>query len=271
MHQTPQLLDGPIVTRVTIVDRITRTAAGRFYGDSLPGHLIHVVVHGRVVQSVGGVRQEFAPKHAIWYYENEPVQGTIVEPPWTFYTVAFEAPTLSPPTLGSRVIPVTDEVIQRADTLVLLWREVSMPPIVRHLRIHAVLLDLLSRLVTHQDQHQRADAATQLWWNVERRVRQDLAAPIGLDKLTALGGKSQRSLLRACYLATGTSPMKRIKRVKLEYAQGLVQHSNYSISEIAFRVGYNRVQEFSRDYHRHYGVSPTEDRKSVPRYKERRS
>ena len=271
MHQTQQLLDGPIITRVTIVDRITRTAAGRFYGDSLPGHLIHVVKGGRVAQSAGGVRQEFAAKHAVWYYENEPVQGTIVEPPWTFYTIAFEAPTLPPPSLGSRVIPVTDEVIQRADTLLRLWREVSMPPIIRHLRIHAVLLDLLGRIVTHQDQHQRADAATQLWWNVERRVRQDLSVPIKLTELTAFSGKSQRSLMRACYLATGTSPMKRIKRVRLEYARGLVQHSDYSMSEIAYRVGYNRVQEFSRDYHRHNGVSPTDDRKSVPRYKERRS
>jgi len=60
--------------------------------------------------------------------------------------------------------------------------------------------------------------------------------------------------------------MKRLKELRLGHARGLVQHSDLPITEIAFRVGYGRSQEFSRDYHHRFGVSPREDRRQPPSY-----
>ena len=62
--------------------------------------------------------------------------------------------------------------------------------------------------------------------------------------------------------------MKRIKELRLSYARGLVQHSELSISEIAYRTGYSRVQELSRDYHERFKVTPREERAHGPSYRE---
>jgi transcriptional regulator GlxA family with amidase domain len=35
------------------------------------------------------------------------------------------------------------------------------------------------------------------------------------------------------------------------------------------RVGYGRVQEFSRDYHRRFGVRPRDDRRAGPNYRQK--
>ena len=54
--------------------------------------------------------------------------------------------------------------------------------------------------------------------------------------------------------------------IRLGYARGLVQHSDLPMTEIAFRVGYARSQEFSRDYHKHFGLTPREDRRRPSGY-----
>jgi transcriptional regulator GlxA family with amidase domain len=148
------------------------------------------------------------------------------------------------------------------------WRDVSGPPMARHLRSHALLLEILLELLCESEQSLRVDSPTRLWWNIESRLRSDLSQPISMTLLQKMVRRSPQNIIRACRLAVGTSPMKRIKHVRLNYARGLVQYSKLSMSEIAYRVGYCRVQEFSRDYHRHFGVVPTEDRRRGPRYRD---
>ena len=53
--------------------------------------------------------------------------------------------------------------------------------------------------------------------------------------------------------------MKRMKQVRLIFAESLVHGSPLRIGEIAERVGYTRVHEFSRDYHRQFGRPPKQD------------
>ncbi len=55
----------------------------------------------------------------------------------------------------------------------------------------------------------------------------------------------------------------------LSMARGLVQMSRLTFSEIAERVGYGRVHELSRDYHKQFGVTPTADRAQYPRIYQR--
>ena len=54
--------------------------------------------------------------------------------------------------------------------------------------------------------------------------------------------------------------MKRVKQIRMSLAWGLVMFSDLRMTDIAERVGYARVHEFSRDYRRAYGRSPTHDR-----------
>ncbi|RYH20862.1 MAG: helix-turn-helix domain-containing protein [Alcaligenaceae bacterium] len=71
---------------------------------------------------------------------------------------------------------------------------------------------------------------------------------------------STSTITRACHLAVGLPPMKRIKQIRMSMAQGLVRRSKLTMNEISQRVGYRRLNEFSRDYKTHFGLSPSQDK-----------
>jgi AraC-like DNA-binding protein len=262
-------LHGAVITDVVLVDRIERRSTGAFRSESLPGHLLHVVVAGEVRQQSGGVIQDFGAGHAIWYWENEPVQGTVLKAPWVFFTVNFLAPTLPPPPLDQRVRKVGAPTVRRMEELLSAWRDAGQAPMVRHLRAQALLLQIVADLLPAEARTQRIDRSTSMWWKVESKLRSHLAEPIDLTKISRLAACSQSRIIRACHLATGMPPMKRLKQLRLGYARGLVQLSDLSMSEIAFRIAYSRVHEFSRDYRKHFGLTPTQDRRQGPDYHRR--
>jgi len=261
-------LFGALLDDVVLVDRICRPQPLAYKAQSLPGHLIHVVTEGEVQQRAGGVMQHVGAGQAIWYADDEPVQGTILKAPWVFYTVNFLAPALPPPPLDQRVCQVNAPTVQRMEQLLETWRDADMPPLLRHLRVHALVLQCIADLLPPDAHRHRIDRFTQLWWEIELHVRRNPAEPIDLNYLRRLTKRSQRSIVRACHLAVALSPMKRVKQIRLSYARGLVQLSNLTMTEIALRVGYSRVQEFSRDYREHYGRTPTDDRRAGPNYRE---
>jgi AraC-like DNA-binding protein len=260
-------IEGALIESVVLVDELTRTSVSRYVGTTLPGHLLHVVTEGQVLQEISGRHYRLEPGVAVWYHEDETVYGQILEVPWTFYTASFHARRLPPPPYEHRVWPTTARAIDLFQSLLDAWRDGSASPMTRHLRVLARLTELLLELLPSELRVDRTDARTDLWWDIEASLRQDLSRPIDIRFLQKLSGRSQRSIIRACHLAVGTSPMKRVKKLRLSYARGLVLYSQLSLTEIAFRVGYGRVQELSRDYRRQFGVTPTEDRQAGPDYR----
>jgi transcriptional regulator GlxA family with amidase domain len=110
-----------------------------------------------------------------------------------------------------------------------------------------------------------------MWWDLESQLRRDLRQPIDLALLQRLSRRSMRTIVRACHEALGVPPMHRVKQIRMSMGRGLVWHSDWRFSEIAARIGYPRVQEFSRDYHLHFGLTPSADRKAGPDYQRVRS
>ncbi|MFG0264140.1 MAG: helix-turn-helix domain-containing protein [Rhodopirellula sp. JB055] len=261
-------MSGAIITEVALVDQVKRRERGAFRSESLPGHLIHVCTAGEVEQRSAGVSQRFGAGDAIWYHENEIVQGKVLQPPWKFFTVNFRAPSLLPPPLDQRVCSVSESTLERMDRLLSVWRDRNDSEVKRHLLVHAILLEVIADLLPAQTQGLRIDTPAQLWWEIVSELRTNLDGSIDLRLLERMSGRSQRSIARACRLATGMPPMKRVKQIRLSYARGLVQLSDLSMTEIAMRIGYPRVQEFSRDYHANYDVTPSADRKAGPDYRD---
>jgi len=56
--------------------------------------------------------------------------------------------------------------------------------------------------------------------------------------------------------------MQYILSLRMANAQNLLESTQYNISEIAEAVGYDNSLYFSRLFHKHIGVSPSEYRKS---------
>ena len=262
---TPSIA-GALIQRVAFVDCIHRKQKGRFQATSLPGHLLHFVCEGRVQQTAGGRIQRLGPGDVVWYFEDESVHGEIMQAPWRFITISFEAPTLAPPPEHQRVQHATDEMAARFREVHEVWNDLKQPHISRHIRTHILMLELLLKLVPPGQSH-RLDAPTQPWWSVETQLRGMLERPIDMSVLERISGFSRRKIAEACELATGCSPLKRVKQIRLTYARGLVQHSELTISEIAYRVGYSRVQELSRDYHSFFKSTPRAERSRAPVYR----
>ena len=262
---SPAAVTAPPIEAVLLVERfVRRSPAFRFEATSLPGHLLHYVVSGRVRQQCNGREYELRPGCVMWYHEDEWVTGQMLESPWVFYSVNFIAPGLPPPPFEGRLIPDQRRLAARFARLHATWHAPAPARFPRQCRVHARLLDILAGLATPATGSVRIDPRAQLWWALETELRRDLALPVTLARMCRISGASAATIARACRYAVGQPPLRRIKQVRISLARGLVRQSGLAMKEIAARTGYGRVHEFSRDYHRHVGCSPTQDRKRAP-------
>lgn len=259
------------IQSLLIVDEITRRDCVRFRSESTPGHLIHVVESGEVTQHAEGRPETFREGHVVWYHESEPIEGSIVRAPWRFITINFTARDLAPPPDDRRVLQAGPHTLTLARQLLLHWRDRSLPGAERALRCVATLAGLILDFLPLDNTPALVPVypmnARERWWIIEKHLRQQLDQPPDLDAIAKLVGMSVRTTIRACKAATGMTPVQRLKALRLTYAHGLLQHSNLPVTEIALRVGYERVQEFSRDIKKRHGCTPLELRRRPPEYR----
>jgi AraC-like DNA-binding protein len=261
-------VEGVLIDRVVLVDRITRHPSG-FHdaASSLPGHLIQLTVAGTARHESEGRSFEMAPGLVAWFHQDEEVRVRVTKAPWSFFTVNFIATLFPPPPFDQRVRQSSAGTRRLFENLLESWRDRAAQPLIRHLQVKARLLDLLADALPAESAHLYLDPVAQVWWDLEARIRERLQEPVELSDLCRLSGRSARTLYRACHRATGLAPLKRIKKIRLSMARGLLLHSELNISEVAYRVGYDRVQELCRDYRRYIGRTPTEDRQAGPDYR----
>ncbi|MEZ5414633.1 MAG: AraC family transcriptional regulator [Opitutaceae bacterium] len=247
------------IDSIRLVEQFERAQPGfTFQATSLPGHLIHLVLQGEVEQTCNGRRQRLAPGTVVWYHEDEWVEGRVLRAPWVYCSVNFAAPTLAPPDFDARLDTGRADLAPIFSNLLAAWREA--PSARRDMCCQARLLDLLTAWHPQSPTAAVATPVGRLWWEVETWARQNIARPLTLTDLCAQFHRSPNTLARACLDAVGLPPMKRLKQIRLSLARGLVHYSELNMTEIALRVGYARVHEFSRDYRKAHGLPPTTDR-----------
>jgi AraC-like DNA-binding protein len=251
------------VQNILLAKLITREEATRtFTATSLPGHLLHYVMRGRVRQQCNGRFYELCAGSVLWYHEDEWVQGEVLETPWEFYSINFIAPTLPPPPFEARLFHFPRVGMRNLfASMIDAWKSENESS--RLFRLHENLLQILEQLSAQSPQPFAMDDAAKLWWNLETKIRQNIHQPLSLATLEKWAGCSIATIARSSQNAIGLPPMKRIKQIRLSLARGLVLRSQLTFSEIAVHVGYFRLHEFSRDYKKAYGLSPSEDRKAT--------
>lgn len=88
---------------------------------------------------------------------------------------------------------------------------------------------------------------------------------INLQALAERHGMSARTFNRRFKDALGKTPLRYLQEVRVDMAKDLLQTSNLSIAEIAFRVGYRDVAYFSSLFKKHLGSTPKDYRLVVRR------
>lgn len=83
---------------------------------------------------------------------------------------------------------------------------------------------------------------------------------VNLDELASIAHMSRRSFLRIFQSATGTSPLNWQIGQRVSRACGMLRNTDKRVTEIAFDVGFNDSNYFTRQFRKITGVSPREYR-----------
>lgn len=85
--------------------------------------------------------------------------------------------------------------------------------------------------------------------------------PLNIDEYAESRHMSTCWFIRSFKQLLKVTPMQYILSLRMANAQSLLETTEYNISEIAEAVGYDNALYFSRLFHKHVGVSPSEYRK----------
>ncbi len=86
---------------------------------------------------------------------------------------------------------------------------------------------------------------------------------VRVEELAAMAALSVSAFHRHFQAITALSPMQYQKRVRLMQARLRLATTGDSITAIAHSVGYHSHTQFSREYARHFGLSPSSDLKNI--------
>ena len=84
---------------------------------------------------------------------------------------------------------------------------------------------------------------------------------LNLQELVRMADMSRRSFLRSFEAATGRTPIAYLIQLRINQAAHLLRRTAQSITDIAYEVGFNDSNYFSRQFRQHQGTSPREYRR----------
>jgi AraC-like DNA-binding protein len=96
-----------------------------------------------------------------------------------------------------------------------------------------------------------------------RRIKTKLAEPIRVEELASMANMSASSFHQHFKAVTAMSPVQYQKRLRLTEARHILLAENADAQSAAYRVGYQSVSQFSREYARMFGAPPMRDMEGI--------
>ena len=94
-----------------------------------------------------------------------------------------------------------------------------------------------------------------------------VSEPIAMEDVAEAVGVSPRQLERLFKKATGQSPSRYYRMMRMKAARQLVLFSREPMGRIAAAIGYETVPPLMRHYREEFGISPAEDRNNINRFR----
>ncbi|WP_020118251.1 AraC family transcriptional regulator [Streptomyces canus] len=104
-----------------------------------------------------------------------------------------------------------------------------------------------------------ADSAAARIRTTARWIRDRYAEPLGIDEIAEVARMSPATLHRHFKAATGMSPLRFQKHLRLQQARRLLFTRDMTAAQVAQEVGYASATQFSREYRRAHGRPPGQD------------
>lgn len=98
----------------------------------------------------------------------------------------------------------------------------------------------------------------ELYMKVSKILRTRMQEPPGLIELARLVGTNEFRLKKTFKEVSGYTVFDYLRMLRMEKAAEMLDHSDYSIMNIAQSVGFQNQSAFSSAFRKHYGMSPSE-------------
>jgi AraC-like DNA-binding protein len=89
------------------------------------------------------------------------------------------------------------------------------------------------------------------------QLRSGYRMPLRVAELARTAAMSASSFHQQFKAVTGTTPLQFQKDLRLTEAHALLKALHHNVSEVAYAVGYESPNQFSRDYSRKFGATPS--------------
>lgn len=96
-----------------------------------------------------------------------------------------------------------------------------------------------------------------------RYLQENLTRGVSAAELAKAANMSESSLYRHFKTLTGISPLQYHKQLRLHKARELIMAEHEQASRAAYRVGFESVSQFSREYKKLFGAPPKQSRNSL--------
>jgi AraC-like DNA-binding protein len=90
-------------------------------------------------------------------------------------------------------------------------------------------------------------------------IRENFTLPLRVEALAQMAALSVSAFHRHFKAVTALSPLQYQKRIRLLHARALLIAGEGNATSVAFGVGYESATQFSREYSRFFGLSPSKD------------
>lgn len=159
------------------------------------------------------------------------------------------------------IIMITDEQL---DTLETIWKlfkieinsvdHLQLPMLRMMLRRYLILC---TRIYKTQESFPKEEKESDLVRDFNFLVENNFKTKHSLAEYAELLNKSSKTISNLFSKIGEKTPLQFIQERKILEARRLLQYSDMQIQEIAYDIGYNDIQTFSRFFKNHEGISPS--------------
>jgi AraC-like DNA-binding protein len=261
---------------------VSRMDDGGPQDESTTGTILAVVAQGTKRLSVGGTVHDYGAGQYLVASVDLPVSGHFTDATPTHPALGFglelrpeviaelmlgaAAAEFTRPARGEPAPPAT---AVGAVSARLLDATVRMLRLLDHPRDIPVLAPMIEReilwLIMSDEQGATvrhlglADSSLSRVRHVVRWMRDHFAESLRVDELAELARMSPSAFHRAFHAVTAMSPIQYQKTIRLQEARLRLLAAPGDIGATAYAVGYESPSQFSREYRRAFGASPSED------------
>ena len=100
--------------------------------------------------------------------------------------------------------------------------------------------------------------------NVDIYIRDNMGDPdTGVESMSSHLCISRVQLYKRMVSLTGTTPSEYLRAKRIRWAEELLRTGDYTVSEIAYKVGFNNPRYFSKYFQDEYGMTPSQYKKKI--------